>query len=144
MKRSLLVFSIIIFASFYSTAQKTTKREVRGAWITTYLGLDWPVKTQTPAQQRSALENILDHHKATGLNTIFFQVRSQSDAMYESALEPWSYDLQGTSGVAPSPMWDPLSFALAESKKRGFEFHAWINPFRATAFQTKNQNKNQN
>ncbi|RYY94787.1 MAG: T9SS type A sorting domain-containing protein [Chitinophagaceae bacterium] len=107
--------------------------EVRGAWITTYAGLDWPVRSQTPAQQRSALQAQLDHHRATGINTVYFQVRGQSDAFYQSSLEPWSYDLTGAQGVAPNPLWDPLQFALEQSRQRGFEFHAWINPFRAVA-----------
>lgn len=128
-----ILFAVAFLFTLSASAQKSNKRELRGAWVTTYLGLDWPVRTQTPAQQRTALEGILDHHKSTGINTIFFQVRSQSDAMYPSDLEPWSYDLNGTSGVAPNPLWDPLQFALDESRKRNFEFHAWINPFRAVA-----------
>jgi uncharacterized lipoprotein YddW (UPF0748 family) len=128
-KHLLTLFALFLFIN--SPAQKTNKRELRGAWISTYLGLDWPVRSQTPTQQRAALLVNLDHHKATGLNTVYFQVRSQSDAMYPSTIEPWSYDLTGNQNVAPSPLWDPLQFALEESRKRGFEFHAWINPFRA-------------
>ncbi|GAA4328789.1 family 10 glycosylhydrolase [Flaviaesturariibacter amylovorans] len=129
----LLCSLALLLATFSPHAQKTLKREVRGAWITTYAGLDWPVRTQTPTQQRAALLTQLDHHRATGMNTVYFQVRSQSDAMYPSTLEPWSYDLTGAQGVAPNPAWDPLQFALEQSRQRGFEFHAWINPFRAVA-----------
>lgn len=121
-------------------AQKSGKREVRGAWITTFSSLDWPTRTQTPNQQRTALLGILDHHRITGINTIYFQVRSQSDALYPSSIEPWSYDLTGAQGVAPIPAWDPLQFALEESRRRGFEFHAWINPFRAVSSTTNSNN----
>ncbi len=79
-------------------AQNSPKREFRGAWIATYTNIDWPNRTQTPAQQRSALLTILDHHKATGLTSLFIQVRSQCDAMYNSGIEPWSADLTGTQG----------------------------------------------
>lgn len=109
------------------------KREIRGVWLSTHLSLDWPNRTQTPTQQRAALLALLDHNKATGLNSVFFQVRSQGDAMYASSHEPWSYYLTGTQGVAPNPLWDPLQFALEESRKRGLEFHAWINPYRAVS-----------
>ena len=34
-------------------------------------------------------------------------------------------------GRAPSPYYDPLEFAVAETHKRGLELHAWFNPFRA-------------
>lgn len=67
------------------------------------------------------------------MNAAYFQVRSQSDAMYPSTLEPWSYYLTNNQGTPPSPLWDPLQYALDETKKRGMEFHAWINPYRAVA-----------
>jgi len=117
-------------------AQETTaspKHELRGVWISTHLSLDWPNRTQTPAQQRAALAAILDHNKATGMNAVFFQVRSQSDAMYPSDIEPWSYYLTNNQGSAPAPFWDPLAYAIEETHKRGMEFHAWINPYRAVA-----------
>ncbi len=107
------------------------KRELRGAWVATYLNIDWPNRSQTPAQQRAAFIAIADHHKATGLNALYIQVRSQCDAMYYSELEPWSADLTGTQGNAPSTFWDPMAFAIEECHKRGMEFHAWINPYRA-------------
>jgi uncharacterized lipoprotein YddW (UPF0748 family) len=112
-------------------AQNAPKREFRGAWIATYSNIDWPNRTQTPAQQRAALLTILDHHKATGLTALFIQMRSQCDAMYASAIEPWSADLTGTQGKVPDPYWDPMQFAIEECHKRGIEFHAWLNPYRA-------------
>jgi uncharacterized lipoprotein YddW (UPF0748 family) len=80
----LLSLSFLMF-SFFCSAQKTPKRELRGAWITTHFGLDWPNPSQTPAQQRTALLSILDQHKATGINVIYFQVRNQCDALYPAA-----------------------------------------------------------
>ena len=135
MKRLLwIAASVCVLVTAHFQAQTTApKRELRGVWVTTHLGLDWPVRTQTPAQQQSALINILEHNKATGMNAAFFQVRSQSDAMYPSLLEPWSYYLTGNQATAPAPAWDPLQFAIDESRKRGLEFHAWINPYRAVA-----------
>jgi uncharacterized lipoprotein YddW (UPF0748 family) len=113
--------------------QASPKHELRGVWISTHLSLDWPNRTQTPAQQRAALAAILDHNKATGMNAVFLQVRSQSDAMYPSELEPWSYYLTNNQGSAPAPFWDPLAYAIEETHRRGMEFHAWINPYRAVA-----------
>ncbi|MEJ7778416.1 MAG: family 10 glycosylhydrolase [Daejeonella sp.] len=132
MKKTLLSL-LVLLASFHLYAQNPPKRELRGVWITTHISLDWPNRTQTPAQQQAALKVILDHNKATGLNAAYFQVRAQSDAMYPSALEPWSYYLTNSQGTAPVPFWDPLQFAIDESRKRGLEFHAWINPYRAVA-----------
>ncbi len=127
----------------YSQADAQTvspKRELRGVWISTHLSLDWPNRTQTPAQQQAALRAILDHNKDTGMNAAFLQVRSQADAMYPSSYEPWSYYLTNNQGSAPSPAWDPLAYAIDETRKRGMEFHAWINPYRAVATATSQGN----
>jgi uncharacterized lipoprotein YddW (UPF0748 family) len=130
--KKVLLSSLIALISFLNLyAQNPPKREFRGAWIATYTNIDWPTKTQTPQQQRDAFMVIANHHQQTGMNALFIQVRSQCDAMYESAIEPWSADLTGTQGVAPNPFWDPMKFMLDECHKRGMEFHAWINPYRA-------------
>jgi uncharacterized lipoprotein YddW (UPF0748 family) len=135
MKATLLAAALAaaLLAPCAGQAQDAPKHEMRGVWISTHLSLDWPNRTQTPAQQRAALIAILDHNKATGMNAAFFQVRSQADAMYPSDLEPWSYYLTNSQGSAPAPFWDPLAFAIEETHKRGMEFHAWINPYRAVA-----------
>jgi uncharacterized lipoprotein YddW (UPF0748 family) len=135
-KHLLSFFCLLLFLT--GNTQNQPKREMRGAWIASYLGIDWPNKNQTPAQQKSALITLLDQHQATGINTIYLQVRSQCDALYPSSIEPWSSDLTGTQGVAPSdPTWDPLQFAVEEAHKRGMELHAWINPYRAVATASK-------
>jgi uncharacterized lipoprotein YddW (UPF0748 family) len=135
MKKKLLIAAAaaLLVATCVHAQVEAPKREMRGVWISTHLSLDWPNRTQTPAQQRAALAAILDHNKATGMNAAFFQVRSQADAMYASNLEPWSYYLTNNQGSAPAPVWDPLQFAIDESHKRGLELHAWINPYRAVA-----------
>ncbi|WP_066831795.1 glycoside hydrolase family 10 protein [Rufibacter ruber] len=130
MRKILPYLPLLLLLPLLSLAQ-SPKREFRGAWIATYSNIDWPNKSQTPAQQQAALKTILDEHKATGINAIFLQVRSQSDALYLSQLEPISADLTGTQGKLPSPLWDPLQFAIEESHKRGMELHAWLNPYRA-------------
>ncbi|MEJ7625655.1 MAG: family 10 glycosylhydrolase [Ferruginibacter sp.] len=127
----LLLFILVLSLYSLTEAQTPPKRELRGAWITTYFGLDWPVKTQTPQQQRDGLLTIMNHHKATGINAVYFQIRSQSDAMYPSSIEPWSSDLNGVQGNPPAPLWDPLQFAIDEARKKGMDFHAWLNPYRA-------------
>ncbi|HET8770715.1 MAG TPA: family 10 glycosylhydrolase [Gemmatimonadaceae bacterium] len=107
-------------------------REFRGLWIATVANIDWPSKPglSTAAAKRELI-GLLDRAKASGLNAVIFQVRPAADALYESKLEPWSEYLTGAQGVAPSPRWDPLAFAVAESHRRGLELHAWFNPYRA-------------
>lgn len=114
--------------------QPAPKHELRGAWIATFANIDWPGANTLPVvTQQSQLINLLDQLQATGINAVFFQVRSQCDAMYGSSLEPWSADLTGQQGRPPSPFYDPLEFIIAACRQRGLEVHAWFNPFRAVS-----------
>ncbi|MCK9211196.1 MAG: family 10 glycosylhydrolase [Ignavibacteriaceae bacterium] len=123
---SLLVFSISSFAQTF-----LPKREFRGAWIATVTNIDWPTRGASTASQEQALIDILDGLKALNVNAVMFQIRPECDALYNSSIEPWSYWLTGFQGIAPSPYYDPLQFALEETHKRGMELHAWFNPYRA-------------
>jgi uncharacterized lipoprotein YddW (UPF0748 family) len=108
------------------------QREFRGVWVATVANIDWPSRPGlSTAQQQAELLALLDRAQALNLNAIVFQVRPAADALYESAIEPWSEYLTGTMGKAPEPRWDPLAFAVAESHRRGMELHAWFNPYRA-------------
>src|SRR5690606_15660130 len=75
----------------------------------------------------SLLDELKDHH----FNAVIFQVRPQADALYDSALEPWSYYLTGQQGTPPNPYYDPLAFWVEEAHRRGLELHVWLNPYRA-------------
>jgi uncharacterized lipoprotein YddW (UPF0748 family) len=112
------------------TSSEPPKYEFRGAWIATVARLDWPT-TSTTQDQKAELISMLDELKEAGINAVFFQVRSESDAMYSSDLEPWSYWLTAEQGKAPEPYYDPLEFAIEEAHTRGIELHAWLNPYRA-------------
>jgi uncharacterized lipoprotein YddW (UPF0748 family) len=109
------------------------KREFRGVWIATVVNLDWPSNARANSdRQKKELTDILNNHQETGINAIMLQVRPAADALYAKSFEPWSKYLTGQQGKAPSPMYDPLEFAITEAHKRGMELHAWFNPYRAT------------
>jgi uncharacterized lipoprotein YddW (UPF0748 family) len=114
----------------FTTAQ--AKPEFRGVWIATVENIDWPSsKNLTTQQQKDEFIALLNMHKANGMNAIVMQIRPSTDAFYPSPYEPWSEWLTGTQGKPPSPYYDPLQFMLTETHKRGIEFHAWMNPYRA-------------
>lgn len=109
-------------------------RELRGSWLATVHCINWPSEPGLPvARQQEQLRRLIAAAHDQGLNCLIFQVRPAGDALYESALEPWSPFLTGRMGVAPSPKWDPLAFAVTEAHRHGIELHAWFNPFRALA-----------
>ncbi len=107
-------------------------REFRAVWVATVDNIDWPSRPDLPPDsQRVEALSILDRSAALGLNAIVLQVRPQCDALYPSAIEPWSYYLTGEQGRAPEPLYDPLQFWIEAAHARGLELHAWFNPYRA-------------
>ena len=115
-------------AELVSSSSSKAKREFRGAWIQCVNGQFLGMSTQ---QMQRTLTQQLDELRRDGVNAIIFQVRPECDALYESAIEPWSRFLTGQQGRAPQPYWDPLKWMIDECHKRGMELHAWINPYRA-------------
>lgn len=109
-----------------------TKNGLRGAWISTVYNLDWPSTSSAgkAEQQKQEFLALLGELQGMGMNAVFVQVRPAGDALYPSALVPWSEALSGKQGTAPN--YDPLAFMIEETHKRGMEFHAWFNPFRAS------------
>ena len=125
-----IFFSILLITGYSQT--DTVKPEMRAVWIATIANIDWPdFPTTNSDLQKAAFVRLLDYHKTNGINTVIVQVRPSSDAFYPSSLEPWSQWLTGTQGQAPFPYYDPLDFMITETHKRGMEFHAWVNPYRA-------------
>jgi uncharacterized lipoprotein YddW (UPF0748 family) len=107
-------------------------REFRAAWVATVSNIDWPSRRDlTVAQQRAEMIAILERARQLNLNALILQVRPSADAIYPSALEPWSEYLTGEQGRAPQPAWDPLQEWIHEAHGRGIELHAWFNPYRA-------------
>jgi len=108
------------------------KYEFRAAWVTTVENIDWPSRKGLPADsQKLEFLRLLDMHQHNGMNALVVQVRPAADAFYPSPYEPWSEWLTGVQGKPPFPYYDPLQFMIEETHKRGMEFHAWCNPYRA-------------
>jgi uncharacterized lipoprotein YddW (UPF0748 family) len=108
----------------------TIRREFRGAWIATVGNIDWPSRAGLGvAQQQAELQTLITGFSQTGLNAVILQIRPAADALYRSALEPWSRYLTGTQGNDPG--YDPLEYATGLAHGAGMEMHAWFNPFRA-------------
>jgi uncharacterized lipoprotein YddW (UPF0748 family) len=110
----------------------TAPREFRAAWVSTVANIDWPSrKDLNVSQQRAEIIAIVNRAKELNMNALILQVRPSADAIYPSAIEPWSEFLTGEQGRAPSPFYDPLKLWIDEAHERGIELHAWFNPYRA-------------
>jgi uncharacterized lipoprotein YddW (UPF0748 family) len=127
-----LAIAFFFFCIFVADVSAQNKPEFRGVWVATVSNIDWPsAGNYNPDSQRVEFIRLLDMHKANGMNAIVAQVRPATDAFYPSQYEPWSQWLTGKQGQPPSPYYDPLKFMIEETHKRGMEFHAWMNPYRA-------------
>ena len=130
---SILVLGLFMSAcTLPETNPAAPLQEFRGAWVASVSNIDWPSRPGLPvAQQQAEIVRIVATARAIGLNALIVQVRPAADALYPSALEPWSEYLTGEQGKAPEPFYDPLAFWIAEAHRRGIELHAWFNPYRA-------------
>lgn len=132
MKKQLFCFVLIFSFQQFFGQNVSPKYEFRAVWIATVANIDWPLNNSlSSGDQKAELVIMLDSLKDAGMNAIFFQIRTECDALYDSKIEPWSYWLTGKQGTPPNPIYDPLEFVIKESHKRGMELHAWFNPYRA-------------
>lgn len=127
-----LTICLIILACSTSKMYAQPIFEFRGVWVASVENIDWPSRKGLGVdEQKSEFIKLLDMHQRNGMNTIIVQVRPAADAFYPSQYEPWSEYLMGKQGLPPTPLYDPLDFMITETHKRGMEFHAWLNPYRA-------------
>src|SRR5436190_6763892 len=126
--------SFLPIASCLLTADSfaQTRPEFRAVWVATVYNIDWPSKGNYDSDsQKVEFIRLLDMHQRNGMNALIVQIRPATDAFYPSPYEPWSEFLTGKQGQPPAPYYDPLDFMITETHKRGMEFHAWMNPYRA-------------
>lgn len=102
---------------------------VRGVWIASVSNIDFPSRPDlTKEELEGEIDSIVDTAASAGLNTIFFQVRPASDALYNSEIFPVSRYLS-TEGKLET---DPLEYMISKAAEKGISVHAWVNPLRAS------------
>lgn len=114
-------------------SQNAPKREFRGVWVATVANIDWPKSGwEGSEEQKGHFKRILDFYDKLNYNAVIVQVRAAGDALYPSQYAPWSRYIAGSEGRMAQWNEDPLAWMVKETHKRGMEFHAWFNPYRAT------------
>jgi uncharacterized lipoprotein YddW (UPF0748 family)/N-acetylmuramoyl-L-alanine amidase len=140
LNRILSVFAALIMAAgitpaavvFAPQTAYASTPAFRGVWVATVLNLDYPsANNLSEAALKREADAILDGSKSLGFNAVILQVRPSGDALYKSALFPWSDTLTGEQGKAPPGNFDPLAYFIEGAHSRGLELHAWLNPYRA-------------
>lgn len=129
-KRIILSFTLILMLGNIAIGEEVS-REHRAIWMSAFLGNNWPSTaiTATNAEsQKSTLIDRLKKFKNQNINVLYYHVRANCDAMYESSYEPWSANVSGTRGVAPA--FDPFAFIVEQAHNYGIEVYAWVNPYR--------------
>ncbi|MBT8320337.1 MAG: family 10 glycosylhydrolase, partial [Eudoraea sp.] len=129
----LLLLPVFIACSSLKTPVPQTEEEFRGVWVATVANIDWPEHPADPwHKKQDDFLKILNFYNKLRFNAVLVQVRTAGDALYPSKLAPWSRYLTAKEGDAGDLQQDPLKWMIDEAHKRGIEFHAWFNPYRAT------------
>ncbi len=107
--------------------------ETRAIWIATVYNINYPSRASLSASSlEKEMTAMLDRICEYGFNTVFFQARPSSDALYDSAIFPVSAWLTGEEGSPLPGGFDPLGRLVKEAHKRGIFVYAWVNPLRVT------------
>jgi len=78
-------------------------------------------------------DSLMDVMKAMNMNAVFVQIRPAGDAFYKSPIVPLSKFLVGKQGAKlDDSLFDPLQYMVQSVHDRRMEFHAWLNPYRAS------------
>ena len=126
----ILVLAMLVPAAY---AAQPAQDGMRGVWVSSVANIDYPSQQGLSADQlKSEADTILNNIASMGLNTVFLQVRPSADALYQSALFPWSRYVSGTAGQAPDGDFDVLAYWVEGAHSRSLQLHAWLNPYRIT------------
>lgn len=122
------IIALAMFMAAVLNVRAEVVPEVRGVWLTTNMGLDWPSGVFDPEAQRARLRVMLDRLQACHFNLVIFQVEANGDALWQSSMQPAMRSVTGAGDRALS--YDVGRFVADECHRRGMECHAWIVPYR--------------
>lgn len=119
----ILMVSICLPGMGMKTASAAPAGEIHGVWVSY---LDWQTYLKGKSQDAFAASfaAMCDQALANGANAMIVHVRSHNDAVYPSAVYPWS-----TTMLNGNPGFDPLSTMVNTAHAKGLQFHAWVNPY---------------
>ena len=109
----------------HKTEERSNNEEIRGIFVS-YIELKEYIGGKSKEESENNIKYIIKNIKEAKLNTIYLQVRSHMDSIYESNLFPTSKNII----LNDKTHYDVLKKFIEESKKENIDIYAWINPYR--------------
>lgn len=135
MKKFIIIILLLTTIFLYKEKEVPVKKEKKEETIeekravyVSYIELQKYIKGHSVETAKSNIEQMINKINNFNFNMIILQVRSFSDAIYESNYFPWC--LCVTDDASKSPGFDVLDYFLEKSHDKNIELHAWINPYR--------------
>ncbi len=127
----LIVFILIILIAYSRDNEShepvlSYDQEKRGIFFS-YIELQNYIKADSLEAIKENIDNAISNISKMHFNLIILQVRSESDAIYESNIFPWSASISTNEGEKSL---DVLAYFLKKAHKKNIEVYAWINPYR--------------
>ena len=123
-----LLVAYLFFIPVKNYERKASKKEEKRAVFISYMELQKYLKGKDIKTAKANINKMISALKSNKFNMIILQVRSFSDAIYESQYFPWSMVISENEGEAYH--FDVLAYFIEMSHKNNLELHAWINPYR--------------
>ncbi len=123
-----LLVAYLFFIPVKNYERKASKKEEKRAVFISYMELQKYLKGKDEKTAKANINKMISALKSNKFNMIILQVRSFSDAIYESQYFPWSMVISENEGEAYH--FDVLAYFIEMSHKNNLELHAWINPYR--------------
>lgn len=111
--------------------EKINKREIitineRKAVFISYIDLGTYIKGKNKKVSKNNIDKMIQNIKDSKFNTIYLQVRSHADSIYNSKIFPVSKNIILSDGSS----YDVLKYFIEKGKKENISIYAWLNPYR--------------
>ena len=136
MTRNLVFILIILLIIYFLIPNKLEEQqekkkeekeitEMRGIFVS-YIELDNYIKNKSEKESKKSIDEIINNTKKAKFNTLFLQVRSHMDSIYESNIFPVSKHIL----LKDNKNYDVLDYFIRKANKNNIDIYAWVNPYR--------------
>ncbi len=141
----LIVTMVLLFFIFNGQKEKIDIKndslEKRAIFIS-YIELGKYIKNNDVDSGKNNIKTMVKNIHDLGFDMILLQVRTFSDAIYDSNIYPWSSCVASEEGTNPG--YDVLEYFIKEAHKEGIALHAWVNPYRVRTTEDVNSISQEN